>query len=85
MDALDAYLRDAVDTLRLPTDARMLGIELSQLTPDTIDMHVTFDSGATSWGTFRTGLELTPEVARELEVNVRLLFIAELARRRMLQ
>lgn len=82
---IGAYLRDAVDTLRLPTDARMLAVELEQLTPDTIDMHVTFSTGATSWATFATGLELTHEVHRALEVDCRLLFIAELARRRMLQ
>lgn len=80
-----AYVADAVASLRLPTDTRVLGIELEQLTPDTIDMHVTFSTGATSWATFATGLELTHEVHRALEVDCRLLFIAELARRRMLQ
>jgi len=82
---IGAYVADAVAALRLPTDTRVLGIDVTQEAAGSLDMHVTFDSGATSWGTFRTGLELTPEVARELEVNVRLLFIAELARRRLLQ
>lgn len=85
MDDFGAYVRDAVAALRLPPETRVLGIEVAQMTPDTIDMHVSFSTGATSWATFPTGLELTHEVHRALEVDVRMLFDAELARRRLLQ
>lgn len=84
-DDFGAYVADAVATLRLPPDTRVLGIEVTQMTPDTIDMRVEFSTGATSWATFPTGLELTHEVHCALEVHCRLLFDAELARRRLLQ
>lgn len=85
MNDLGAYVRDAVETLRLPTDTRVLGIEVTQMTPDTIDMRVEFSTGASSWASWPTGLSLTHEVHHALEVDVRLLFAAELARRRLLQ
>lgn len=85
MNDLGAYVRDAVETLRLPTDTRVLGIEVTQMTPDTIDMRVQFSTGASSWAAWPTGLSLTHEVHRALESDVRLLFAAELARRRLLQ
>ena len=85
MNDLGAYVRDAVESLRLPTDTRVLGIEVKQEAAGSLDMHVEFSTGATSWATFPTGLELTHEVHRALEVDVRLLFDAELARRRLLQ
>ena len=85
MGDLAAYVADACASLRLPTDTRVLGIEVKQEAAGSLDMHVEFSTGATSWATFPTGLELTHEVHRALEVDVRLLFDAELARRRLLQ
>jgi len=85
IDDLQAYVRDAVASLRLPTDTRVLGIEVTQMTLDTIDMRVEFSTGASSWASWPTGLSLTHEVHHALEVDVRLLFAAELARRRLLQ
>ncbi len=85
MDDFGAYVLDAVAALRLPTDARVVGIEVRQEAAGSLDMHVSFSTGATSWATFPTGLELTHEVHRALEVHCRLLFDAELARRRLLQ
>ena len=85
MNDLGAYVRDAVETLRLPTDTRVLGIEVTQMTPGELDMHVEFSNGTRSWASWPTGLSLTHEVHRALECDVRLLFAAELARRRLLQ
>ena len=84
MNLLAAYVRDAVKSLRLPTDTRVLGIEMAQEAAGSFDMHVSFSTGATSWATFPTGLGLTYEVHRALESEARLLFAAELARSRRL-
>ena len=85
MNDLGAYVRDAVTTLRLPTDTRVLGIEVTQMTPGELDMHVEFSNGTRSWASWPTGLVLTHQLHAALEVDVRMLFDAELTRRRLLQ
>jgi hypothetical protein len=79
---LSAYVRDAVEKLRLPTDTRVLGIEVTQEAAGSLDMGVEFSTGARSWASWPTGLELTHVVHCALELDVRLQFAAELARRR---
>lgn len=83
MNDLGDYVRDAVETLGLPSDTRVLGIEVAQPTTGELDLYVHFSTGQRSWASWPTGLVLTHEVHTALAVEVRLLFAAELARRRL--
>lgn len=85
MSDLGAYVRDAVETLRLPTDTRVIDIQVMETATGEIDMHVEFSNGTRSWASWPTGLELTLEVQQAIESHCRMLFHAELARRRLLQ
>lgn len=84
MDDFSAYVRDAVRALCLPTDAHVVGIEVTQEAAGSLDMHVSFSTGAISWATFPTSLELTHEVYLALDLECRMQFNAELQRLRAL-